>query len=75
MGRKMVEQIDLEESVEVVIAGYQRKNAVLSPNEKLRIAYHEVTMPLSLPNKAIPPPSIKLQLFHGHPEHWVIRCR
>lgn len=41
-GRKMVEQEDLEESVEVVIAGYQRKNAVLSTKDKLRIAYHEV---------------------------------
>lgn len=42
MGRKIVEQEDLEESVEVVIAGYQRKNAVMSANDKLRIAYHEV---------------------------------
>jgi len=41
-GRKKVTQSDLEESVEVVIAGYQRKNAVLSPRDKLKVAYHEV---------------------------------
>lgn len=41
-GRKTVTQSDLEESVEVVIAGYQRKNAVISPKEKEIIAYHEI---------------------------------
>ena len=41
-GRSSVEQSDLEESVEVVIAGYQRKNAVISPKEKELIAYHEI---------------------------------
>jgi len=41
-GRKEVLQSDLEESVEVVIAGYQRKNAVLSMKDKLTIAYHEI---------------------------------
>lgn len=42
MGRKVVEQGDLEESVETVIAGYQRKNAVLSPKEKEIVAFHEI---------------------------------
>lgn len=42
LGRKRVLQSDLEESVEVVIAGYQRKNAVLSDKDKLAIAYHEI---------------------------------
>lgn len=42
LGRRMILQGDLEESVEVVIAGYQRKNAVLSSKDKLTIAYHEV---------------------------------
>lgn len=42
LGRKHVIQSDLEESVEVVIAGYQRKNAVISMKDKLTIAYHEV---------------------------------
>ncbi len=35
-------QSDLEESVEVVIAGYQRKGAVISPHEKEIVAYHEI---------------------------------
>ena len=42
MQRKEVEQADLEESIEVVIAGYQRKGAVISPEEKRIIAYHEI---------------------------------
>ncbi len=42
MGRKLVGQNDLEESVETVIAGYQRKNAVLSQHEKEIVAYHEI---------------------------------
>jgi len=41
-GRNLVSQSDLEESVEVVIAGYQRKNAVISQQEKEIIAYHEI---------------------------------
>lgn len=41
-GRKFVTQADLEESVEVVIAGYQKKNKILSDKEKLIVAYHEV---------------------------------
>jgi cell division protease FtsH len=41
-GRKYVEQGDLEEAVEVVIAGYQKKGAVISPKEKQIIAYHEI---------------------------------
>ncbi len=41
-GRGLVNQSDLEESVEVVIAGYQRKNAVISQKEKEIIAYHEI---------------------------------
>ena len=41
-GRKLVTQADLEESIEVVIAGYQKKNAILTDNEKKMVAYHEV---------------------------------
>ena len=40
-GRTYVNQSDLEESIEVVIAGYQKKNAVLSDKEKMIVAYHE----------------------------------
>lgn len=42
MGRSSVTQTDLEESVETVIAGYQRKGAVISEKEKKIIAYHEI---------------------------------
>lgn len=42
MGRTRVSQNDLEESVEVILAGYQRKGAVISKEEKAIIAYHEV---------------------------------
>ena len=41
-GRSIVNQSDLEESIEVVIAGYQKKNAVLSNQEKQVVAYHEI---------------------------------
>ena len=41
-GRMIVNQSDLEESIEVVIAGYQKKNAVLSDQEKRVVAYHEI---------------------------------
>lgn len=41
-GRKAVTQTDLEESIEVVIAGYQKKNAILSEQEKRVVAYHEI---------------------------------
>ncbi len=41
-GRDTVCQSDLEESIEVVIAGYQKKNSLLTDNEKLVVAYHEI---------------------------------
>ena len=41
-GRKFATQADFEESIEVVIAGYQKKNRVLSNKEKLIVSYHEV---------------------------------
>lgn len=41
-GRTIVNQSDLEESIEVVIAGYQKKNAVLSDHEKWIVSYHEI---------------------------------
>lgn len=40
--RQRVSQADLEESIEVVIAGYQKKNAILTDNEKMIVAYHEI---------------------------------
>ena len=41
-GRKSVTQSDLEESIEVVIAGYQKKNSILTDHEKCIVAYHEI---------------------------------
>ena len=41
-GRTIVKQADLEESIEVVIAGYQKKNAIMSDEEKKVVAYHEI---------------------------------
>ena len=41
-GRKFATQADMEESIEVVIAGYQKKNAILSDKEKMAVAYHEI---------------------------------
>ena len=41
-GRKAATEADMEESIEVVIAGYQKKNAILTDHEKLVVAYHEI---------------------------------
>ena len=41
-GRKFATQADLEESIEVVIAGYQKKNAILTDKEKMAVSYHEI---------------------------------
>jgi len=41
-GRKRANQADMEESIEVVIAGYQKKNAILTDREKMIVAYHEI---------------------------------
>ena len=41
-GRKSVTQADLEESIEVVIAGYQKKNAIMTDKEKMIVSYHEI---------------------------------
>ena len=41
-GRKVATQADLEESIEVVIAGYQKKNAIFTDKEKMIVAYHEI---------------------------------
>ena len=42
MAATVVTQADLEESIEVVIAGYQKKNAILTDQEKQIVAYHEI---------------------------------
>ena len=62
-GRNMVTQNDLEESVEVVIAGYQRKNAVISLKDKLTIAYHEIGHALVAANLSHSAPVHKITII------------
>ncbi len=52
-GRTVINESDLEESIEVVIAGYQKKNAVLSDQEKKVVAYHEIGHSHSAPVQKI----------------------
>ncbi len=62
-GRTQVEQIDLDESVETVIAGYQRKGAVISPKEKQIIAYHEIGHALVAAKQADSAPVHKITII------------
>ena len=62
MGRESVTQEDLEESVEVVIAGYQRKNAVISPQEKKIVAYHEIGHALVAARQSASAPVTKITI-------------
>lgn len=75
MNRTCVSQSDLEESVEVVIAGYQRKGAVIPPEEKKIVAYHEIGHALVAALQKNQLLSIKLRLSLVHLEPWVILCR
>jgi len=68
-GRNETSQEDLEESVEVVIAGYQRKGAVISPKEKKIVAYHEIGHALVAANKLNLHRFTKLQLSLVHLGH------
>lgn len=63
MGRDAINQSDLEESVEVIIAGYQRKNAVLSTEEKKIIAYHEIGHALVAAKQADAAPVHKITII------------
>ena len=62
-GRKFATQADFEESIEVVIAGYQKKNRVLSNKEKLIVSYHEVGHALWRRNRRILLRFTRLPLF------------
>lgn len=75
MGHNRVKQEDLMESVEVILAGYQRKGAVISPEEKKIIAYHEVGHALVRQSRKIPHPCRRLRLFPEPAVHWAIPCR
>ena len=63
-GRKFATQADMEESIEVVIAGYQKKNAILSDKEKLIVSY-QPTVPLCRRSRSFP----------AHPAPWATLCR
>lgn len=62
-GRARVSQSDLEESVETVIAGYQRKNAVISPQEKEIVSYHEIGHALVAAKQTDSPPVHKITII------------
>ncbi len=63
LGRQTVSQSDLEESVETVIAGYQRKNAVLSKHEKEIVAYHEIGHALVAAKQTASAPVTKITII------------
>ena len=73
--RKFVTQEDLEESIEVVIAGYQKKNAILTDKEKRIVAYHEIGHALVLQNRLIQLRYRRLPLFPERRGLLDIRCR
>lgn len=74
--RKAVTQADLEESVETVIAGAQRKNAVISDKEKKIVAYHEIGHAL-IAGKTVSFQlrSLRLLLFPAPLVLWATPCR
>ena len=73
--RRIVTQADLTESVDVIVAGYQRKNAVLTQHEKEVVAYHEVGHALVAAKQSIRRRSPKSPLLPPHPALWGIPCR
>ena len=73
--RKFVTQSDLEESIEVVIAGYQKKNKVLSTKEKLIVAYHEIGHALVAALQTNSAPVTKITIIPRTSERLVIPCR
>ena len=74
-GRTEVIQEDLEESVEVVIAGAQRKGAVISEKEKQLIAYHEIGHALVAASQTASAPVHKITIIPGRAVPWGILCR
>ena len=74
-GRKYVTQSDLEESIEVVIAGYQKKNKVLSDKERLIVSYHEIGHALVAALQTHSAPVTKITIIREPQEHSAIRCR
>ena len=69
LGRKSVTQADLEESIEVVIAGYQKKNSILTDKEKCIVAYHEIGHALVAAKQTNSAPVTKITIVAAH-----LRC-
>ena len=65
----------MEESIEVVIAGYQKKNRVLSEKEKLIVSYHEIGHALVAAMQTDSAPVHKITIIPRHPAHWATLCR
>ena len=74
-GRKTATQADLEESIEVVIAGYQKKNAILTDKEKCIVAYHEIGHALVAALQNHSARCRKSPLSPVPPVLWAIPCR
>ena len=75
LGRYAVTQEDLEESVEVIIAGYQRKSAVIAPKEKQIVAYHEIGHALVAAKQTDSARCTRLRSSPALPVRSVIPCR
>ena len=75
MGRRVVSQADLEESVETVIAGYQKKNASVSENERRIVAYHEIGHALVAACQSNSAPVHKITIIPRTSGASAIRCR
>ena len=74
-GRKSVTQSDLEESIEVVIAGYQKKNSILTDHEKCIVAYHEIGHALVAAKQTHSAPVQKITIIPAPRVLWVTPCR
>ena len=74
LNRRAISQEDLFESVEVIIAGQQRKNH-MSKEERNIVAYHEIGHALVAAKQKDTQPIQKITIIPEHPEPWVIRCR
>ena len=74
-GRRFATQADLEESIEIVIAGYQKKNAIMTDHEKHIVAYHEIGHALWRPSRPILPRCRRSPSCPAPPVLWAIPCR
>lgn len=75
MGRGKVTTADLEESVETVIAGAQKKGKVISPSEKKTVSYHEIGHALVAALQSHSARSTRLRLCPARRARWATPCR